>query len=1858
MNKTKLNLKKQTLTWFRVFCLTLIATCLGLQTFSQVNFSQNFNANATGWTGTITRTTATTACGSASMRRNMYSGVTTGTLISPSMGTTTGGQITLSYKYKVADWSANTVGTANPWGSFNVQYGATAAGPWTTVQTINSGNHIVSATCTTAVAIFTPPTGALFIKWDAVWSAGDYYINFDDISAVEALGPCTTPAPGNTLTSGGANACAGVPFTLSLQNATTGAVVSYQWQSADPSDPGFTTPTVLGSAATQVIANQTTAKLYRCRVTCSVGPDVTFSNTLAVGQNTHYACYCVPTYTAAGACIDQVDINTLSYNTAGAGCALPSYTSVPVGTATTTLERTVQYPLTLTSSAGSWAGVWIDYNQSGTFDASEYTNISTVATGAATNVATITIPGNALTGVTGMRIRKSSVDQTSANACGLFAAGEAEDYLVTIDPAPACSTPTPGNTLTTNAGPVCGGVSFTLSLQNYTPGATVTYQWQSDDNALFTSPTNIAGATNSTAFIAGQADPAGTYYRCEVTCSVGPVTTASNPVYIGQTNYLTCYCTPTWQTATYGCTDNDVIAQVEILQGATSLWLNNSGTGCPSGTAGYSDYTGLGSQVTLQAGTTYSCKVFVGQWAENFTAWMDYNDDGFFASTERLGSTTTAATGSGTAGVLGGSATFPITLSCSPPVGPHRLRVRCAYGVANGAAIVPCAETSNYGEVEDYIVTVFAAVGCPQPSNLTATGGPGEGQIAWNIGCEEVAWNLDISAPGGGDPGVGTGSNPGIMPTTTTYTVSGLEPNTQYEAYLQADCDIPNNNGVSTWLGPTLFTTAPTCFEPTSLIVSSVTAYDAQVDWTAPVSGAPASYQYYVTTSATLPTNATPGTAQSAGSAANQTLSLGGALIPNTLYYVYVRSYCGLTPGSNPNYSAWSLGETFTTLNVPCSGAVAGNTAVATPSAVCSGGTSVISLATPNIGTGITYQWYDGTNTAIPGETNSTYNTPALTAAADYYCEVSCSGGPVETSSTVTVALNAPSLCYCIPTNAGSSCIVNVTINGINNTTPGCEGVNNYNQQAATTTLMEGATYPISVTEDGSFSAIESVWIDYDADGLYEASEWTQITTGSTLGVPSTVNITVPFGATYGATGMRIRSRNTGNQNGAGDACLAMGSGETEDYVVTIVASTACTGAVVGNTAIATPSGVCPGGSSTITLGTQNIGAGITYQWFDGTNTAIPGATNQSYSTGALTVASDYYCEVSCSGGPAETSSTVTVAINGFMNCYCQSIPSNTADEEIHGVSLSATLPAVANVSQTSTCATVAPGAGSILNRYSNYTGNAPLQAEVGSLVNFSIDLGSCGTSPFFNGVGIFIDFDHDGTFNQANEKVFVEAATVQTPVGQATRTVTGSFLIDAGAQYGVTGMRVIDAESYAGATLTPCLAYGYGETEDYLIDLIAPPACSGTPTPGNTLATQTTVCPSATTTLSLQNVTTGSGVTYQWHSLSGGPISGATSNTYTTPGLTVGDDYWCVVTCSGNDGTSTAVTITVSPQVGTSLANPIVIGQAPCIGSPYIDARANTTANCYSDNYTANNSSPDIWYQFTLAAATDIQIQHCGSGFDTYISLLDNVGALIADNDDGGVLCAGSSSSLVATLAAGTYYVVSEGFGTNTGTITTQINTIDPCNTTLPVKVFLEGYYVSPLSLTTAMTNEGYTVTAVGPTDVDDITVELHATSGGPADYTAVTRLQTDGTATATFAAAITGNYYVVINHRSHVQLWSKDPVTFPTAVPYDFTTSSLSAAYDGGLNTSMKEVEPGVWAMYCGDIADYNNSGVPTGGLQDGFVDATDYPFFDTDASNNVQTPDAYYGTDLNGDGFVDATDYPLFDANSAANVQIQYP
>ncbi|CCG54114.1 Protein of unknown function precursor; putative adhesin [Flavobacterium indicum GPTSA100-9 = DSM 17447] len=92
---------------------------------------------------------------------------------------------------------------------------------------------------------------------------------------------------------------------------------------------------------------------------------------------------------------------------------------------------------------------------------------------------------------------------------------------------------------------------------------------------------------------------------------------------------------------------------------------------------------------------------------------------------------------------------------------------------------------------------------------------------------------------------------------------------------------------------------------PTAVVVGPVTTTTATVNWTAS-SPAPASgYQYYLTTSATLPTGATVPTGSTA--AGVTTVNLTG-LTPNTTYYVYIRNNCG-----SGNVSPWTSQVSFYT---------------------------------------------------------------------------------------------------------------------------------------------------------------------------------------------------------------------------------------------------------------------------------------------------------------------------------------------------------------------------------------------------------------------------------------------------------------------------------------------------------------------------------------------------------------------------------------------------------------------------------------------------------------------------------------------------------------------------------------------------------------------------------------------------------------------------------------------------------------------------------------------------------------------------------------------------------------------------------
>ncbi len=252
----------------------------------------------------------------------------------------------------------------------------------------------------------------------------------------------------------------------------------------------------------------------------------------------------------------------------------------------------------------------------------------------------------------------------------------------------------------------------------------------------------------------------------------------------------------------------------------------------------------------------------------------------------------------------------------------------------------------------------------------------------------------------------------------------------------------------------------------------------------------------------------------------------------------------------------------------PCGNPVAAGTTVSTPAGACPGQAISLSLNGVTIGTGLTYQWQSSANgttwTDITGATNANYSL-IQTANTYYQCIVTCSAGTPATSTPILVNMNSFFSCYCSTINAGGGgCMMNnIQIGSINNNTATTNPIASpfYTAFALNTILAQGATYSLSVAIDAAnvyTGAIVSVWIDWNQNGQYEASEWQQVGVNINSGTIASININVPIGIPLGTTGMRIRSRGAGNPNGATDACTDMGSGETEDYTVTIMPVPTC----------------------------------------------------------------------------------------------------------------------------------------------------------------------------------------------------------------------------------------------------------------------------------------------------------------------------------------------------------------------------------------------------------------------------------------------------------------------------------------------------------------------------------------------------------------------------------------------------------------------------------------------------------------------------------------------------------------------------
>ncbi|GHT74117.1 hypothetical protein AGMMS50262_06460 [Bacteroidia bacterium] len=108
-----------------------------------------------------------------------------------------------------------------------------------------------------------------------------------------------------------------------------------------------------------------------------------------------------------------------------------------------------------------------------------------------------------------------------------------------------------------------------------------------------------------------------------------------------------------------------------------------------------------------------------------------------------------------------------------------------------------------------------------------------------------------------------------------------------------------------------------------------------------------------------------------------------------------------------------------------------------------------------------------------------------------------------------------------------------------------------------------------------------------------------------------------------------------------------------------------------------------------------------------------------------------------------------------------------------------------------------------------------------------------------------------------------------------------------------------------------------------------------------------------------------------------------------------------------------------------------------------------NTQNTTNTANFYSGQAANDVRYKFTVNKNMEVVISHCGSEVaDTYLSLLNSSGSLIASDDNytGDGQCNNSNHAYMRkSLTAGSYYVISEGKGSANGNITTTIQGISP---------------------------------------------------------------------------------------------------------------------------------------------------------------------------------------------------------------------
>ena len=245
--------------------------------------------------------------------------------------------------------------------------------------------------------------------------------------------------------------------------------------------------------------------------------------------------------------------------------------------------------------------------------------------------------------------------------------------------------------------------------------------------------------------------------------------------------------------------------------------------------------------------------------------------------------------------------------------------------LADGETIVYTSEAADGSLIFEFVsstvvpnpgweaaITCIAPPACPDPNNLTVS--------EVTAFTADLSWDEEANASNGytwvvmadGEDPTDDANTPVATGTTAsgvlTASVSGLESNTAYDAYVLADCG--DTDGLSVYSDIAEFTTLISCEAPSNLLVENVTVTGADLSWEE-VANASNGYTWVIMLDGEDPTD-TANTPVATGTTAMGVLTASvSGLTENTEYDAYVSADCGDTDGM----SDFSDVESFTT---PC----------------------------------------------------------------------------------------------------------------------------------------------------------------------------------------------------------------------------------------------------------------------------------------------------------------------------------------------------------------------------------------------------------------------------------------------------------------------------------------------------------------------------------------------------------------------------------------------------------------------------------------------------------------------------------------------------------------------------------------------------------------------------------------------------------------------------------------------------------------------------------------------------------------------------------------------------------------------------